>query len=117
VPRNGYEALFGWPVRFLARASELEAARSLALLAGIRNRGYSVKRFLTGPEAQALLGQLTPDRAARVAFILATGARWGETDRLTAATSRPPPGASCCAVPRPSWPHARCPSSALGTTC
>jgi integrase len=44
--------------------------------------GYQPKkRFLTGPEAQALLGQLTPDRAARVAFILATGARWGETDR------------------------------------
>jgi integrase len=39
------------------------------------------KRFLTGPEAQALLAELTPDRAARVAFILATGARWGETDR------------------------------------
>jgi integrase len=44
--------------------------------------GYQPKkRFLTGPEAQALLAELTPDRAARVAFILATGARWGETDR------------------------------------
>jgi integrase len=44
--------------------------------------GYQPKkRFLSGPEAQALLAELTPDRAARVAFILATGARWGETDR------------------------------------
>jgi integrase len=44
--------------------------------------GYRPReRFLTGPEAQQLLGELTPDRAARVAFILATGARWGETDR------------------------------------
>ncbi|MDF3070646.1 MAG: integrase family protein [Polyangiaceae bacterium] len=39
------------------------------------------KRFLSAAEAQALLRELTPDRAARVAFILATGARWGETDR------------------------------------
>ncbi len=39
------------------------------------------KRFLTADETQALLRELTPDRAARVAFILATGARWGETDR------------------------------------
>jgi integrase len=39
------------------------------------------KRFLTAEEAQKLFAELTPDRAARVAFILATGARWGETER------------------------------------
>jgi integrase len=39
------------------------------------------KRFLTASETQALLRELTADRAARVAFILATGARWGESDR------------------------------------
>jgi integrase len=38
------------------------------------------ERFLTVAEAKALLAQLTPDRAARVAFILATGARWGESE-------------------------------------
>jgi integrase len=39
------------------------------------------RRFLPGHEAQLLLAQLTPDRAARVAFILATGARWSESER------------------------------------
>ena len=44
--------------------------------------GYKPRvRFLSGDEAQRLLGELTPDRAARVAFILATGARWSESDR------------------------------------
>jgi integrase len=38
-------------------------------------------RFLTPDEARALLAQLTPDKAARVAFIIGTGARWGESDR------------------------------------
>jgi len=39
------------------------------------------ERFLSGPELQALLAELTADRAARVAFIVATGARWGESVR------------------------------------
>ena len=39
------------------------------------------ERFLTGREAQKLLAQLAPDRAARVAFILATSALIGESDR------------------------------------
>jgi integrase len=39
------------------------------------------ERFLTGAELQRLLAELTPDRAARVAFIVATGARWGESER------------------------------------
>lgn len=44
--------------------------------------GYKPKkRFLTASEAQRLLAQLGPDRAARVAFILATGARWSESER------------------------------------
>jgi integrase len=44
--------------------------------------GYKPRvRFLSGPEAQRLLAELTPDRAARVAFILATGARWSESER------------------------------------
>lgn len=38
-------------------------------------------RFLTESELQKLLAQLTPDRAARVAFIVATSACWGETER------------------------------------
>src|SRR5690606_14796237 len=36
--------------------------------------------FLSEAEALALLGELTPDRAARVAFLVATGARWSESD-------------------------------------
>jgi integrase len=44
--------------------------------------GYKPRvRFLSGDEAQRLLAELSPDRAARVAFILATGARWSESDR------------------------------------
>jgi len=39
------------------------------------------ERFLTGDEAKQLLGELAPDRSARVAFMLATGARWGESER------------------------------------
>jgi len=38
------------------------------------------ERFLSGAEARALLAELTPDRAACVAFILATGARWSEAE-------------------------------------
>jgi integrase len=38
-------------------------------------------RALTYAEAQRLLAELTPDRAARVAFILATSANWSETER------------------------------------
>jgi integrase len=39
------------------------------------------KRFLTGPELQELVVQLTPDRSARVCWIVATAARWIESDR------------------------------------
>lgn len=39
------------------------------------------RRFLSPDEVSALLAQLEPDRAARVAFIVATAARWGESDR------------------------------------
>ena len=39
------------------------------------------ERALTYIEAQKLLAELTPDRAARVAFIIATSANWGETER------------------------------------
>ena len=38
-------------------------------------------RWLTTAELQKLLGQLPPDRAARVAFAVATSANWGETNR------------------------------------
>ena len=38
-------------------------------------------RYLTQSELQLLLAQLTPDHAARVAFIVATSACLGETDR------------------------------------
>jgi integrase len=58
-------------------------------IAAVMPDGFSTdykprERFLTAREAQALLGQLEPDRAARVAFILATGARWGESERARA---------------------------------
>jgi integrase len=39
------------------------------------------ERFLTVPELQKLLAELPPDRAARVAFAVATSANWGETNR------------------------------------
>ena len=39
------------------------------------------QRALTYAEAQHLLAELTSDRAARVAFILATSANWNETER------------------------------------
>jgi integrase len=39
------------------------------------------ERFLTPAELQRLLAQLTPDRAARVAFVVATSACRGESDR------------------------------------
>jgi len=38
------------------------------------------ERYLTAIQAQALLAELEPDRAGRVAFILAAGARWSESD-------------------------------------
>src|SRR5258708_7081878 len=38
-------------------------------------------RSLTPEELQRLLAQLTPDHAARVAFIVATSACWGESER------------------------------------
>ena len=39
------------------------------------------EKFLTAQEASMLLGALLPDQAARVAFIVATGACWGESCR------------------------------------
>ena len=56
-------------------------------VAGVMPDGFEAgyrprSRFLAETEASRLLGELTADRAARVAFILATGARWGETDRV-----------------------------------
>jgi integrase len=39
------------------------------------------ERWLPPDELRALLAQLQPDRAARVAFIVATSARWSESDR------------------------------------
>ncbi len=39
------------------------------------------RRFLSPSELERVLAQLEPDRSARVAFIVATGARWGESDR------------------------------------
>jgi integrase len=51
--------------------------------------GYRPRtRALTLAEAQRLLGALEPDRAARVAFILATSARWGETCRAERGDAR-----------------------------
>jgi integrase len=38
-------------------------------------------RYLTTSEMQRLLPELTKDRAARVAFIVATSARWSESER------------------------------------
>lgn len=38
------------------------------------------RRFLTEEELSKLLGELEPDRAARVAFIVAVGARWAESE-------------------------------------
>jgi len=58
-------------------------------IAAIMPDGWSLEyrprqRFLTEPEAQALLAELVSDRQAHVAFILATGARWSESMRARA---------------------------------
>lgn len=46
------------------------------------SNGYRPReRFLTLPEVQALTKKLLPDRAARVAFMVATSAEWGATER------------------------------------
>jgi len=55
-------------------------------IAAVMPEGFSTdykpkERYLPKHEALALLGELAPDRAARVAFIIATGARWGESER------------------------------------
>jgi integrase len=52
-------------------------------IAAVMPEGFSSgykprKRFLTGDEAPCLLAELAPDRAARVAFSIATGARLSE---------------------------------------
>jgi integrase len=39
------------------------------------------RRFLSLPELQSLLSELTPDKAARVAFTVASAATWSDTDR------------------------------------
>jgi len=80
-------------------SKELIALRSALKLAKRRNlwRGdvgevmpvgfapeYKPKsRFLSFEEAQRLLAELTPDRAARVAFTIAVAATWSDTDRAT----------------------------------
>jgi integrase len=56
-----------------------DAAAVLPILAG---SGYVPRtRWLTVDEVQRLLAELVPDRAARVAFLVGTGARWSESDR------------------------------------
>lgn len=72
----------------------LRAALKLAIRAGTYDGnpmavlpiGYSPgykprERWLTTAEVQLLISQLVPDRAARVAFIVATGAESGAADR------------------------------------
>ncbi|MEY4544188.1 MAG: hypothetical protein RL685_383 [Pseudomonadota bacterium] len=59
-------------------------------IAAVMPDGFSAEykpreRYLTAARAQALLAELEPDRAARVAFILATGARWSESDSASRA--------------------------------
>jgi integrase len=55
-------------------------------IAAVMPDGFSTEykpreTYQTAAEARALLIQLEPDRTARVAFLIATGARWGESDR------------------------------------
>jgi hypothetical protein len=54
-------------------------------LGGVLPAGFETNyaprtRFLTREELGRLLRQLSPDRAARVAFAVATGANWRETN-------------------------------------
>lgn len=54
-------------------------------IAAVMPDGFSTEyrpceRFLTVSEAQGFLAELTADRGARVAFILATSARWAESE-------------------------------------
>ena len=54
------------------------------------SRNYKPRtRFLAEAELGALLSVLAPHRAAHVAFIVATGARWGESLRARAADVKP----------------------------
>jgi len=66
----------------LARRADLWFGDPNAMIPAGFSSGYKPReRALSMPEIQRLLGELEPDRAARVAYIAATSARRGESDR------------------------------------
>lgn len=68
----------------LARRAGLWRGDPAELLPVLPDGDYKPRsRWLSVEEVQRLLAELVPDRAARVAFIVATSARWGESDRAT----------------------------------
>jgi integrase len=65
----------------LARRVGIWTGDPAAVLPVLHDAEYTPRtRWLTLEELTRLLGQLVPDRAARVAFLVATGARWSESE-------------------------------------
>ena len=82
------DTTIGKELRALGRALKLAKRAGLwqgdveELLPVDFGTGYTpVERWLPLDETMRLIAQLVPDRAARVAFIVATSARWGESNR------------------------------------
>lgn len=70
----------------LAKRAKIWSGDREAIMPELEDATYVPRtRWLPYGEAARLLGELIPDHAARVAFILATGARWSETESVTRA--------------------------------
>lgn len=70
----------------LATRTGLWVGDRAAVLPELEDAAYVPRtRWLTHEEVQRLLAELVADRGARVAFIVATGARWSETESTTRA--------------------------------
>jgi integrase len=67
----------------LARRAGLWLGETSAVMPVLQGSGYVPRsRWLPPGELLALLRELVPDRAARAAFIVGTGARWSESETV-----------------------------------